>query len=285
MSLLHGLHGTVAAILICSLLFVDEAGLPLPVAPNEVLLLLTGVLIASDAFPLWAIAPAVFAALLLGMIAGYFWARTLGQSGLQSLAERVRARDAYDRAQARLKSATPWGIGVARMIPGLRPYATLVSGAAEVDMRTFLLGAVPALLVWEFVWVLVGIVAGLPIAHLLHRVEQVALRGGILLVLAAVGWFATRRPSADHRNGIASLAPRLRAFLALVVDAVIVLSVVGGLFDLVERMMQISASGWIEIIVAAASLTAFLLLGRVIQTPGEMLFDTTYWHHTPAEVG
>ena len=45
MSFLEGLHGTVAAVLICTLLLVDEAGVPLPFAPSEVLLLLTGVLI------------------------------------------------------------------------------------------------------------------------------------------------------------------------------------------------------------------------------------------------
>jgi len=47
MTLLQGLHGTFAVVLICTLLFVDEAGLPLPIAPNEALLLLTGVLVAS----------------------------------------------------------------------------------------------------------------------------------------------------------------------------------------------------------------------------------------------
>src|SRR5579859_6660591 len=222
MSVLEGLHGIVAAILICSLLFVDEAGLPLPIAPSEVLLLLTGILIAGDAFPFWVMVPVAFVVMLLGMIAGYTWARTIGQTGLRSLAEKVGATKVYDRAQERLKTATPWHIAVARMIPGLRPHATLVSGAAEVDIRTFLLGAVPALLIWEILWIAIGMVAGLPIAHLLQRVEKVALRGGILLVLVAVGWFATRKPSPDEHGGISFLAPRLRAFLALVVDAVLV---------------------------------------------------------------
>src|SRR5690349_11015179 len=133
MSFLQGLHGTVAAVLICTLLLIDEAGIPVPIAPPEVVLVVTGVLIAGGAFPLWGMIPAVFLAMLLGMIAGYTWAKTLGQDGLTALAERVHAVDVYNRAQARLRGARPWGIAVSRMVPGIRPYATLISGAAEVD--------------------------------------------------------------------------------------------------------------------------------------------------------
>jgi membrane protein DedA with SNARE-associated domain len=143
------------------------------------------VLIASGAFPLWLMAPAAFLAMLLGMIAGYGWARTVGQSGLQTLAERLKATDVYERAQARLKEASPWTIAVSRLIPGLRPYATLVSGAAEVQVRTFLLGAVPALLLWEGVWIVVGMLIGLPVAHFLGRFEKLALQGALLVILGS----------------------------------------------------------------------------------------------------
>jgi len=101
MGFLAGLHGTVAAILICSLLTADEAGLPLPIAPNEGLLLLTGVLISSDAFPLWAIFPAAFLAMTVGMLAGYGWARTIGQGGLQAIVMRVGATRVCEPARQR----------------------------------------------------------------------------------------------------------------------------------------------------------------------------------------
>lgn len=281
MNLLEGLHGTVAAVIICCLLFVDEVGIPLPIAPNEVLLLLTGVLIASGAFPLWVIAPAAFLTMVLGMIAGYGWARTVGQSGLQTLAERLKATEVYDRAQARLKSASSWTIAVSRMIPGIRPYATLVSGAAEVDVRTFLVGALPALLLWEIVWILVGMLIGLPVAHFLGRFEKLALRGVMLIVLGAVVWFAVRDAS-DRRGGMARVAPRLRASLALAFDTGMVISVVAGLFAIGDRVIQVTVSGWVELLVAAFVLILLLVLGRTIQTPGETLFDTHYWHRSTA---
>jgi membrane protein DedA with SNARE-associated domain len=279
MSFLEGLNGTAAALLICSLLFVDEAGLPLPIAPSEALLLLTGVLIASDAFPLWIIVPADYLAMAIGMMTGYGWARTVGQSGLQAIAERVHATEAYDRAQARLKSASWWGIAVARMVPGLRPYVTLASGAAEIDIRTVALGAFPALLLWEIIWVLVGMLVGLPVAHFLGRFEKLALRGAILVVLGIVIWFAVRDSSADRRGGLARITPRLRASLALAVDAGVVLSIVGGLFAIGRRVTRVSTNGWIEPLVAALLLIVLLIIARRRPTPGETLFDTHYWQH------
>ncbi|MGI8826460.1 MAG: DedA family protein [Chloroflexota bacterium] len=282
LSFLADLHGTVAAVLICTLLFVDEAGLPLPIAPSEGLLLLTGVLVSAGAFPAWVILPAAFLAMASGMITGYGWARTIGQSGLQAIAERVRAGEAYQRAQERLQSASPLEIAFSRVVPGLRPYATLVSGAASVEIRTFLLGAAPALLLWEIVWIAVGMLVGLPVAHFFGQFEKVALRGVILIALGTVGWLAIRDVSADPRNGISGLTPRLRASLALVFDAGIVVSLVGGLFALGRKVMQVSADGWIEVLVAAMLLIAVLLLGRGSQTPGETLFATDYWHRLPA---
>jgi membrane-associated protein len=280
MTLLQGLHGTLAVVLICTLLFVDEAGLPLPFAPNEGLLLLTGVLVASGEFSIWVVFPAAFFAMAAGMVAGYSWARTVGQSGLIALAGRLHAIDVYNRAQSHLQSAGPLGIAITRMIPGLRPYATLISGAAGVDLRTFLLGALPALLLWETGWVVLGTLVGLPVAHLLGHLEKVVLRGAILVALGAVALFAVRGESPDRRGALANLAPRLRATLALFTDAGIVASVVGGLFLVADRVVGFETSGWIALLVAACALLALLIAGRSIQTPGETLFDTHYWHHS-----
>jgi len=279
---LQGLHGVVAAILICSLLFVDEAGLPLPIAPNEGLLLVAGILVASGELPWFAIFPLAYVAMAAGMVTGYGWARTVGQAGLQGIAQRVRAEGAYTRAQNRLQSASPWGIALARMIPGLRPYATLVSGAACVDLRTFLLGSLPALLVWEILWIALGMLVGLPLAHLLGRFEKVVLRAGVLVALGAVAWFAVRDESPDRRGGLAGMAPRLRATLALAVDAAIVFSVNGGLFGMGRRLLHVHQNSWIEPTVGACLLGVLLIYGRTRQTPGETLFDTHYWHRHAA---
>jgi membrane protein DedA with SNARE-associated domain len=282
MSFLAGLHGTAAAIVICTLLFVDEAGVPLPIAPSEGLLLLTGVLVSTGAFPLWVIVPAAYIAMAGGMMTGYLWARSVGQSGLQAVADRVHATDLYERARERMQASGPWGIGICRLIPGLRPHATLISGAAEVDLRVFLLGALPALLVWEVVLMATGILVGLPAALLLGRFEKLLIRGAILLALGAVAWLAIRNASTAPRDSIDRLTPRLRPSLALLVDAALVLSLVAGLFAIARRLMEVTTDGWIELLAAAFVLLVLLVAGRSLQTPGETLFDTHYWHHVPA---
>lgn len=278
MTLLQGLHGTFAVVLICTLLFVDEAGLPLPIAPNEALLLLMGVLVASGEFSIWVVFPAAFLAMVAGMVAGYGWARTVGQTGLVALAGRLNATNVYDRALSHLQSAGPLGIGATRMLPGVRPYATLISGAAEVDLRTFLLGAVPALVVWQIGWCVLGMLVGLPVAHFLGHFEKLVVRGIILVALGAVVLFAVREESPDRRGALANLTPRLRATLALFTDAGIVASIVGGLFLIARLLVDVEADGWIEILCASVALLLLLVAGRSIQTPGETLFDTHYWH-------
>jgi hypothetical protein len=117
--------------------------------------------------------------------------------------------------------------------------------------------------------------------HFLGRFEKLALRGAMLAALGTVIWFAVRDASADRRGGLARVTPRLRASLALAVDAGVVLGIVGGLFAIGRTVMDVSTNGWIELLVAALLLVALLVIGRTRQTPGETLFDTNYWHHAP----
>jgi hypothetical protein len=166
-------------------------------------------------------------------------------------------------------------------MPGLRPYATLISGAAQVDLRTFLLGAMPALLIWEVVLIAIGVLVGLPAALLLGRFEKLLIRGAILLALGAVAWLAIRNASTEPRDAIDRITPRLRPSLALLVDAAIVLSLVGGLFAIARRLMEVTTDGWMELLAAAIALLILLVAGRSVQTPGETLFDTHYWHRVP----
>jgi hypothetical protein len=51
-------------------------------------------------------------------------------------------------------------------------------------MRTFPLGAAPALLIWEIAWIALGMLVGLPVAHYWGRFEKLAVRSGLLLITA-----------------------------------------------------------------------------------------------------
>lgn len=126
MSILTGLHGATAVLLICVLLFVEETGVPVPLLSGDVLLVLAGVLIVNGSISPWAFFPPAFVAEVAGVMTAHLWSRTIGQRGLEALADRVRARKALDRASVRLSTAGPLHITVARLVPGLRINTLLV---------------------------------------------------------------------------------------------------------------------------------------------------------------
>ncbi|MGC1908773.1 MAG: VTT domain-containing protein, partial [Candidatus Dormiibacterota bacterium] len=132
MSFLSGLHGVVAIVLLCSLLFVEEAGVPLPFAPGELTLLAGGLLIAAGGLDPWVFFPVAYAACVAGATVGYSWARVVGERGMTGLAVRFHKARALERVAARVRAARPLGIGASRLIPGLRIYTTLVAGAFGV---------------------------------------------------------------------------------------------------------------------------------------------------------
>ncbi len=200
MSLLTGLHSGVAVILLSALLFAEEAGVPMPFAPGDLLLVVSGLLIATGTVSPLISVPLTFLAVVGGAIVGYSWARRLGGRGLRSLAERLHAAKALDQISERLGSAGPAGIGLSRLMPGLRIYTTLVAGAIGIRQRDFLLGAVPAAALWVAAFTLVGALVGVPAEHVLRNFDQLVVRG-IALVLVGAGAYlaALHVPAAASR--------------------------------------------------------------------------------------
>jgi membrane protein DedA with SNARE-associated domain len=145
---LTGLHGAVATILICVLLFIDEAGVPLPFIPNEVLLIVAGLLIAAGSLNPFIFYPIACLALFGGSFSGYSWAKRVGPKQLRRVAGMLHATKAYDRATRRLANADARHLALSRVIPGIRVYATLCAGSAQVPARTFWEANVPAILGW-----------------------------------------------------------------------------------------------------------------------------------------
>jgi membrane protein DedA with SNARE-associated domain len=295
---LTGLHTAVATVLICVLLFVDEAGVPLPFIPSEVLLIVAGLLIASGSLNPFFFYPIALGALVGGSFTGYSWARRVGPRRLRRVAVRLRAAKAYDRATRRLASADVRHIALARVIPGVRPYATLCAGAAGVPVRTFMEANVPALVGWLALMTAIGFVAGAPAEHVLTAVEaqlfNFALSGGLLVALGVVAYRAARR-TADPRRVSAAAGPFLgiarrdRYGLAFAVDAGIIAVIVAG-FDRITRAVldlkfQILPEGRYDVgVIVLAIALAYIVVSRrssTGETAGERLFDVSYVHRGP----
>jgi hypothetical protein len=123
MGFIQGLHGTVALVLLCSLLFAEEAGVPLP-TPGELTLIAAGLLIFTGGLDPWLFLPLAVASCLAGSATGYGWARLVGEHGLRSLAERLHQTPRLELASARLRQAGAREIALSRLIPGMRVYPT-----------------------------------------------------------------------------------------------------------------------------------------------------------------
>lgn len=119
MSFIEGLHGVVAIVLLCTVLLAEEAGVPLPM-PGELAPIVAGLLIGTGGLDPWFFVPLAIASCVAGSLAGYSWARIVGEHGLAAAAERFHQTKRLNRVTARLKVAGARDIGLCRLIPGLR---------------------------------------------------------------------------------------------------------------------------------------------------------------------
>ncbi len=282
MNFLNGLNGTVATLLLCALLYLDEVGVPLPFAPNEVLLVLAGLLIGTGAVSPWIFLPMALIVMVAGSLSGFGWARALGAERLRAVAEKLHAERAYDRATRRVQQASARSIGVTRLIPGVRTYATLVAGASGLPVRIFATGAIPALVVWVAVWVGLGVAVGAPVELFLSHFERLATSGLLLMAAGAGAYLAIRRvPSADEEiEGMISRVPSAgRLALALILDFGVVATIVSGADRIIRAAAHIRHVGLRDFLVLiGAVIVVYVVITRRGPggTAGERLVNVTY---------
>jgi membrane protein DedA with SNARE-associated domain len=138
------------------LMFVEEAGLPLPL-PNEVALMYVGYLAYQGKLD------ANIAGLVatLGAAAGSAVLYTIARRGGRPLIHRfgrfIHVTDArIDQAERWVARYGAISIPVARLTPGLRIATTIVAGVLRVSYRIVIISVVGVSLVWSYFWVHLG---------------------------------------------------------------------------------------------------------------------------------
>lgn len=267
------------AAIVCLLLFLEEAGVPIPVAPGEAALVGAGLLVASGAVPIWLMPPLAYLAVICGALTGYAWARRIGPKRVHSLAVRLHAGRPYDRAAARLRAATPLQIAASRLLPGLRVYTSLVAGAVGLNLRRFMIGMLPASALWVVAFIGLGFFVGAPIERLLGRFEAYGLRFGVVAVVILIWIVAARRlPVAKAEIASKSRPGRWQVVVAFILD----LATVGAVAGVLSIFTGLSPGDPDEEAIAAA---VFVLLGvlyllvarqTVGHTLGEALLEVQY---------
>ncbi len=278
MNFLEGLHGAVAIALLCSLLFAEEAGVPLP-TPGELVLLAAGLLIAAGGLDPYVFGPLAVFACVAGAMVGYTWARAVGDRGLHAVAQRLHREETLTKVTARVRTSGWTGVAISRLIPGLRIYTTLVAGALRLPRATYLEGLVPATALWVAAFVALGAAVGVPVEHFLTSIERLAVQGGLLVVVGVGVYLAARKAPAGHGAGLVRVPRWARIAFAAAIDMGIVGSIITGLLA-IGRLAGLGFNwGWVDAVAAALVVAAFYLVVARRSggaTVGEALLRTSY---------
>lgn len=279
-SVLQGSSGVVALVIICVLLFAEEAGVPIPFAPGEVVVIAAGVLIASGAVFWPLVVVCTYAAVMGGAAAGFAWAQAIGPERLQRLAERLGAGSAFSRILERLRGAGTLQLGLTRLIPGLRIYTTLVAGAVGVPGRRFLIGIGAASLVWMVLLLALGVFVGVPATQFLGQAEAIASRGLVVIAILAVCYLVLRRVPRVERAGVRveQRARGLRLVALLAVDMAVVLAVTA-ILGLATGLESGDMGSVVTAVLVVGSISlVYMLVARrsVGYTVGELIFRVRY---------
>ena len=201
----QGLEGLTLALVIAAFLFVEEAGVPVPFAPGDLLLAIGGIAIAAGRVNPASFVAVVFVATVTGAVLGREIFALVGWERLLRLATRLRARTPIERA-ADLLRRTGWrGVFTARLIPGLRVETTRVAGVSRMPRAVFLAGLVPASVVYVAAFVGLGAALGRPILALVPQAEHNVLIAVLTLAVIVALILLVRRP---FQRLLTTLAPQ-----------------------------------------------------------------------------
>ena len=174
------------------LMFVEEAGVPLPL-PNEVALMYVGYLAYQGKLD------ANLAGLVatLGAAGGSALLYTIARRGGRRLIHRfgkfIHVTD--ERLNQAENAVARWGpisIPIARLTPGLRIATTIVSGVLRVSYRVVIVSVVGVSLVWSYFWVHLGRLLGDRWEEGAKTFER-AGRWGIVVIIVIVAIFLLMR--------------------------------------------------------------------------------------------
>jgi membrane protein DedA with SNARE-associated domain len=254
--------------------FVEEAGVPLPMLPGDLVMLLLGVRARQGLVPLWAALVVLQVATMAGATVLYALCRRAGR-GLV-----LRYGRYLHLTPARLARAERWierrgflAVAVGRLLPGLRIATVVGCGVLGVPPRVFLPGLALGGFVYLLGYALLGYYAGPAALALVERVHLPAQLVGSLVGLAALlVWLARARralaraaaPPRRHRRRVrrrAGAAAGAVATLAATFAANALVHVAGplGLDLLAPRELVDSATGRLAAAARAGDLVPLLL--------------------------
>ncbi len=187
---------------IAGLILVKEAGLPIPV-PGDLVVIGAGVAAnRGDMDPLVALL-AIVVASIAGGVLQYGLLRSVARPMLLRLLGRLASAERVDRQSERLRRGGARSVALARSTPGVRIVAIAASALAGVPAVAFVTGLAIGNALFIAAHFGLGYVIGPPVVAIVGgALGPLAIGAAVLAIVGAASWFAlgrwrgARRPSA-----------------------------------------------------------------------------------------
>lgn len=196
-------HGLLAAFV---LLLIEEAGVPVPV-PGDVLMLVLGVHARRGSVPLWQAIAVMELATLIGSTLLYVAARLAGRGLVYRYGRFIRLTPEHlDRAEVWLKKHGSVAVFLGRLVPGLRIVTAVGCGVFDVPFPVFFPAMALGALGYILIYTLLGYFFGPPILMVLEEVHFPFGLLGSLVPLALILWWTFRTRQGIGKRAITAAA-------------------------------------------------------------------------------
>lgn len=184
---------TIALLAIVGLILIKEAGLPIPV-PGDLVVIGAGVAAGrGDIDPLAALIAIVLASIVGGSFQ-YGLLRSVARPALLRLLARLGSAERVDRQAERLRRGGAKSVAVARSTPGVRIVAIAGSALAGIPATAFVLGLAAGNAFFIGVHFVLGYLVGEPVLALVGgALGPLAVAAVALALIGAVGWVVLGR--------------------------------------------------------------------------------------------
>ena len=155
--------------------------------PGDSLLFAAGLLVSTGTFrqPLWLVCLLVTLAAIAGNITGYYVGRKAGPAIFKRPDSRLFRHDYVEKAEAFFERYGARSLVLARFVPVVRTFITVMAGAARMDFRRYLVFTVIGAVLWATGLTLLGYWLG-HVTFIANHLEEIAV-GVVVLSLIPMG--------------------------------------------------------------------------------------------------
>ncbi len=193
------------------LLLIEEAGVPLPFVPGDVLIMFAGYRASTGEMGVVEAILVAIPAVQLGSTLLYTLSRKFGHALLFKFGRYIHLDEAkLNRIERWIQRRGPVMVLIGRLTPGMRTPTSVMAGVFEVPFSRFLLFTTLSAVLWGVFWLSLGYFAGnslLPLVRRYHtQLSLVAFGAAAVAVMVGLVVMRWRRKAAAAGNSHRPLA-------------------------------------------------------------------------------